>query len=180
MGLERPWIGHQIPISTLNQPRQETERKPSRHIGKDRICKSSQQYSLQQNISKYLTQTPKIRIYDLRYLATPDPTKGTPPRMLFPTFTEYCYNPLHGFDVHDNLIATATRDSQFQIFDAGSGKELKLDAGTSLPEQAHSISCLKFAEAPNGGGMRLYGSAENVMHEWGWFDGEKECVANEE
>ena len=125
---------------------------------------------------KYSNNVHQISLYDLRSLPAPDVNRNdSTPYMTFPTYTDYNLSTMTGsFDVHGDLVAAVNRNREIQLFDAGIGKELLVREETSTAQLGQQPICVRFGEALDGRGLRLYVSAGTVVKELGWFDENEE------
>lgn len=72
-----------------------------------------------------------------------------------------------GFDVHGDLIAAATGDCRVQLFNVGSGKEVRMKRIEQQVPTGGLKRCVKFAE-DEGQMMKLYVASQGSVQEWSW------------
>ncbi|KAL9044015.1 MAG: hypothetical protein Q9214_002819 [Letrouitia sp. 1 TL-2023] len=114
----------------------------------------------------------QLCVYDLRY--TKEHREGVVTKP-FLTFSEHknmaTVRPQLGFGVHQNLVAAATDDNSFHIFDAVSGQALPIGGSC---EQSGSLEgparCIEFVDDDGGwgDGLRLLVAHSNKIDEWAW------------
>lgn len=76
-----------------------------------------------------------------------------------------------GFDVCGDLIAVGTDDETVQVFDGGTGREVRTGGGGALGERRLGglARCLQFVGGEEERrGLRLLLAAGNGIEEWAW------------
>ncbi|KAL9607206.1 MAG: hypothetical protein Q9167_007858 [Letrouitia subvulpina] len=111
-------------------------------------------------------------VYDLRFTKEHREGVVTDP---FLTFSEHknlsTLRPQLGFDVHQNLVAAATDDKSFYIFDTVSGQVLPIGGSYEWSGSLEGLArCIKFVDDDGGwgDGLRLLVAHGGRIDEWAW------------
>ena len=70
-----------------------------------------------------------------------------------------------GFDVHGDLIASATADGRVQLFSIASGKELQMKNIKNESPNASFKRCLKFFDDERSS-LKLFVASVGAVQEW--------------
>lgn len=114
----------------------------------------------------------QLCVYDLRH--TKEHTEGivTKPFLRFSEHKNMAtVRPQLGFDVHQNLVAAATDDNSFHIFDTASGQALPIGGSCEWRGSLEGPArCIEFVDDDGGwgDGLRLLVAHGNRIDEWAW------------
>lgn len=115
----------------------------------------------------------QMAAYDLRYIRPKtDLTKGvTRAHVEFPGYANKEMNGVAvGFDVCGNLIAAGRDEGRVQVFDAGSGREIKVGIGGNMGKNwGRPARCVRFVEMEERrDGRRLFVAGGRGIEQWAW------------